>query len=171
TTSSLAPQSRHCRALASRSFSCSLAGGALVLSRSLAGGALRGDAFPPRSSLRFSLVSPGITAALASRTDSRAPELGDELVAVAAVPGLGVLDWFSVHVERVPGQQEQGEAGVDAEQARVVGVGEHGLDGLLGLGELDAVGGTQRLVQRPVPLQLPAQAGEAPGRQVGGVDG
>ena len=33
-------------------------------------------------------------------------------------------------------------------------------DTLLGLGELDAVPGAQRLVQRRVPLELPPQAGE-----------
>jgi len=70
----------------------------------------------------------------------------------------------------VPRQQQQGDAGIHLEQPGVVRVGEHGLDRLLGLGELDAVPGAQRLVQRRVPLQLPSQAGEPAGRQVRGVD-
>ena len=49
-------------------------------------------------------------------------------------------------------------------------VGQDRLDRLLRLGQVDAVPGAQRLVQRRVPLKLPAQPGEAAGGQVRGVD-
>src|SRR5580704_17632067 len=97
-------------------------------------------------------------------------EPGHKLVPVAPVPRLRPLHGLAGYVVGVPGQQQQGQASVDLEQLSVMRVGQHRLDRFLGLGQLDAVYRAQRLVQRPVPLQLLAEAGEAPGGQVRGVD-
>ena len=61
----------------------------------------------------------------------------------------------------MPGQQQQRHADIYPQQRGIPGVGEHGLDRLLRLGDLDAVVGSQRLVQGRVTVQVAAQAGEA----------
>src|ERR1700722_570433 len=98
------------------------------------------------------------------------PQPGDELVPVAPVPRLRPLHRLPGGVDRVPRQQQQRDSRVHAERIGVARVGQGGFDRLFRLGQLDAVPGAQRLVQRRVPLELPAQPGEPAGGQVRGVD-
>src|SRR5215831_15707369 len=115
----------------------------------------------------------GSTGTLAALLPAGAPaapvQPGHQLVAVPAVARLRPLDRGAVAVEGVPRQQQQRHADVHPQQGGVLGVGEHGFDRLLCLGDLDAVVGGQRLVQRRVALQAAAQPGKALRRQVRGV--
>ena len=91
----------------------------------------------------------------------RAPvQPGHQLVAVPAVARLRPFDRGAGRVEGVPGQQQQRHADVNPQQRGVPGVGEPGFDRLLRLGDLDAVVGGERLVQRRVAVQVAAQARE-----------
>ena len=157
----------------------SLAGAARLI---LAGAARRSLASAAgRCQPRFALVLPFrlahardvISRAAGGRRCSRPrpAQPGDDLVPVAPVPGLGPLDRRSGRIEAVPADQQQRQPDVHAEQPGVLRASQHRLDGFLGLGQLDAVGGGQGLIQGGVLLQVLAQPGEAARGQVRDIDG